>query len=68
MTDRVNAVIVVLEKDIRIDDAEDGIIAAIKHLRGVVDVRVNVSSFDEAVAEARVRSDLSRKLMAVLHD
>lgn len=57
MTDRFNALVVVLEHDMREDDAES-LVDAIKHLRGVVDVRGNVPSIDAHVAEMRVRSEI----------
>lgn len=42
MTDRVNALVVVLDKDIRTDDVES-LIEAIKHFRGVLSVFNNIA-------------------------
>jgi hypothetical protein len=67
MTDRINAVVVVLDKDIRIDDAETGIISAIRHLRGVIDVRPVTANIETAIAESRVRSEMTEKIWRVLH-
>ncbi len=67
MTDRLNALIVILEHDIREDDAEP-IINAIQQLRGVLQVEPHVAdSIGDAAAEARVRSELTKKLFAVLY-
>ena len=53
MTDRYNALTVVMEKDMRDDDAE-ALIAAIRQLRGVLSVSGNVA-------------DLGQKLWSVLY-
>lgn len=65
MTDRYNGFIVVLEKNIRSDDAE-ATINAIRQIRGVLSVRPNIADADSAIAEERVRSELSQKLWQVL--
>lgn len=66
MTDRVNALTVVLEADIRIDDAEAGIIAAIKQLRGVISVRPKVANTDSYIAREQASRELRMKLWEVL--
>lgn len=66
MTDRYNALTVVLEKDIRDDDAE-ALLAAIRQLRGVLSVSGNVADMDDHIAQERVRHDLGQKLWDVLH-
>lgn len=66
MTDRHNGYYIVLEKDIRDDDAE-ATIAAIKQIRGVLSVTPNIAGFDEHIAEMRARSDLAEKLWKVLY-
>ena len=66
MTDRYNALTVVLEHDIRDDDAED-LLAAIRQLRGVLSVSGNVSDLDAHIAQARARHDLGEKLWLVLY-
>jgi len=66
MTDRYNALTVVLEKDIRSDDAEH-LINAIRYLRNVAKVTPHVSDIDSHVAEARVRQELGEKLWEVLY-
>lgn len=52
MTDRYNGLVVVLEQDIRDDDAEH-IINAIKMLRGVLSVAGNVSDMASHIAQER---------------
>lgn len=66
MTDRINGLYVILEKDIREDDVED-LVNAIRLLRGVLKVETHVADFDEAIARARVRSELTGKLWDVLN-
>ena len=66
MTDRYYALTVVLERDIREDDAES-LIDAIKMIRGVLDVTPHVSDRALHTAERRVRRDIEERLYAVLH-
>lgn len=65
MTDRFNAFVVVLEHDLRDDDAQ-AIINAIRQLKGVLDVQPHVATFDDAIAETRVRHELRQKLWKAL--
>lgn len=66
MTDRYNALTVVLERDIREDDAR-ALIAAIRLLRGVLSVNGNVSDLEAHIADERARHDLGQKLMDILY-
>lgn len=66
MTDRYNSFTVVLERDMRSDDAES-LITAIKQLRGVISVEPTVSNPDSVVAEVRARHDLSTKMWELLY-
>lgn len=66
MTDRHSAYIVILESDIREDDAE-ATIAAIKQIRGVLTVEPHLFDPDERIAEARVRRELTGKIFSVLY-
>jgi hypothetical protein len=65
MTDRINAITLLLDRDIRIDDAES-LIAAVRCLRGVIDVQPNVVSIDAKLAEQRALADMRDKLRDVL--
>lgn len=66
MTDRFNSLTVVLEKNIRDDDA-DGIISAIKHIKGVLTVTGNVSDLSEFVAESRIRHEIYMEIINILY-
>jgi hypothetical protein len=63
MTDRHAGYAVTLEANIREDDAQDTI-AALKQIRGVLDVRPIVSDPMLTVAEARARRDMQEKFYA----
>jgi hypothetical protein len=66
MTDRINAFIVILDRDIRDDDAEDTI-TALKQIKGVISVKPRVKSMGDVIAEDRVRMELTERLWRVLH-
>jgi len=66
MTDRFNSLTVVLENDIRDDDAE-AILSAIRQIRGVLSVSGNVSDVSTHVAQERARHELGERLWEVLH-
>lgn len=66
MTDRYNALTVVLDQDIRDDDAEK-LMQAILQLRGVISVDGNVVNIGDYTAFQRARSDLAQKLWEVLY-
>ena len=66
MTDRFNALTVVMERDMREDDAE-AILSAIRQLRGVLSVSGHVADITAHLAEERARHELREKLMAVLY-
>lgn len=65
MTDRYNALVVVLDRDIREDDAEF-LISAIKMLRGVASVQGNVSDISSLLAEERAVNVWREKIRKVL--
>ena len=65
MTDRVNALIVVLEQDLRIDDAEP-VIDAIRHIKGVLTVDHQIVTSGNHVATVRAKAELQRRLWEVL--
>jgi hypothetical protein len=65
MTDRFNTLTVVLDRDIREDDAEV-LISAIKMIKGIIDVKGNVSSPETWMAEERAKSELRTKLYEIL--
>ena len=66
MTDRYNGFVVILEKDIRDDDAEP-ILNAIRMIKGVLSVTPYISSFESLMAESRARADLGKKIFEVIY-
>ncbi len=66
MTDRYSTLTVVLENDVRDDDAQ-ALIAAIQQLRGVLKVSGNISDPTSYMAEERARKDFGDKLWRVLY-
>jgi hypothetical protein len=67
MTDRFYALTVVLERDIREDDAER-LIDAIRMLKNVVDVKGNVSDPTSWMAVSRARHEFIAEILNVLKD
>lgn len=67
MTDKFNALTVVLEKDIREDDA-DVLMSAIRQLRGVLSVSGEPAGAGEYVAYERARRDIASRLLESLKD
>lgn len=67
MTDRINALTVILQDDIREDDVA-GIITAINMIRGVLAVEPNVADLNAAIAQQRAHHDLGMKVLAVVRD
>ncbi|HET9954157.1 MAG TPA: hypothetical protein VFQ61_06620 [Polyangiaceae bacterium] len=65
MTDRYNGFSVVLEKDVRSDDAER-IIDAIRCIRGVLSVTPHVQDWEGHMAEQRAREHYREQLISVL--
>lgn len=65
MPDRYNSLTVVLETDIRDEEAE-ALISAISQLRGVLSVSGHVSDLGTHVAQTRARQELEERLWAVL--
>ena len=65
MSDRTVCLTVVLDKEIRTDDAESTL-AAIAMIRGVVSVTANVTNTMDHVAYARARHDIEARLYKAL--
>ena len=66
MTDRINSLTIVLEKDVRDDDVE-ALISAVMQLRNVLSVEKNVTNVSDVVARQRARQELGKKLLDVLY-
>jgi hypothetical protein len=67
MTDRINALTVVLDKDIRDDDIKS-LVDAIYMLKHVLSVDLNVSDLDDHIARDRARMELEKKLWKALRE
>ncbi len=65
MTDRIHALTVILETPTRDDDVEP-LVSAIRHMRGVLDVKTEVADIDTWAAEERALAELRQKLRHVL--
>ena len=65
MTDRYHSLTVALDKDVRQDDCQP-LMDAICQMRGVIDVRGNVSGPDMHMGYLRAKNELSKKLWKVL--
>ena len=64
MTDRINTITVVLEKEIREDDCES-ILNAIRMIKGVLSVSANVADPSDYLAIRRARHELMKKIYEV---
>ena len=67
MTDRLNAITVVLDHDIRDDDAEP-LLNAIRMLRGVLEVTPHVADYASHVAESRARQAWRERILKILRE
>lgn len=65
MTDRINALVVVLEKDIRDDDIE-ATRNAIMQIKGVISVGNNVADHTDFIAKSRVQQEVTELLFGVI--
>jgi hypothetical protein len=66
MTDRYNSITVVLERDIRDDDAEP-ILSAIRMIKGVQSATGNVAEVSDYIAEQRAIRELGQKILNVIY-
>jgi len=67
MTDRIKGVYVALDRDYRVDDAEE-ILIALKMVKGVLDVTSDITGIDDWSNRVRIRQELSAKLWEALHN
>jgi hypothetical protein len=66
MTDRFNALTVVLENDIRVDDAHP-LLAAIAQIRGVLSVDGEVADLASHIAEVRAKHELGVRVWKAIY-
>jgi hypothetical protein len=67
MTDRLKGLVVVLETDIRTDDAEE-IINAIRMIKGVADVQGSVTDHDDYMNRSRVDREWQEKILNLIRE
>lgn len=67
MTDRHAGYVVVLEEDIREDDAK-AVIDALKMIKGVLTVKPIISTPEIIIATNRAKAEMARKLWKVLQE
>ena len=65
MTDRYHSFVVVLDKDLRSDDAEATLVA-LRQIRGVIDVVPQITNVESLMAESRAETDLRSKILEAL--
>jgi len=65
MTAKFNSLTIVLESDVREDDALT-LMNAILMLKGVLSVKGNVSSVTDYVAESRVKTEVRNRLFEII--
>lgn len=66
MTDRINSITVVLDEDIRVDDAEC-ILNAIRMVKHVLSVEGNVADFESHMAEERARAKVHEQVFNAIY-
>lgn len=65
MSDRIKGFMVMLETDLRTDDAE-GVLEAIRHIRHVASVEPVVANIDDYMNRERVRRELVNTMLGAL--
>ncbi len=66
MSDRYHSLAVVLDHDVKDEDARV-IIQSISMIRGVLSVTPKIADMESHMAEQRARSELGRKLIEIIH-
>lgn len=66
MTDRIHSITLILEKDVRVDDAER-LLELCQQFKQVIEVVPNVSDGSSVMAEARARQELGQKIIDVIY-
>lgn len=65
MSDRYHSLTVVLEHDVKDEDAEQ-LISAIKQMRLVLSVAASVADIESHMAEQRAKTKLGQEILAVI--
>ncbi len=67
MSDRINTITVVLQKDVRDDDCEH-ICNALAMVKGVLSVKPHVADSDSYMAEARANAKYVERILKAIHE
>lgn len=67
MTDSINAVVVVLDENVREDDMEP-LLTALRQMRNVANVIPHTATFEDVMAVDRARIEFSRKVYGALRE
>jgi len=67
MSDRVNGLVITLEKDIRLDDMEL-LMQSIRFMRGVANVEANIVDSSDWINQQRIKVELKEKMYKFIHD
>ncbi len=67
MTDRINAITIVLERDTRADDIEP-LVAAIQQLKGVLSVTAEPVSSISYIANSRAKNEILNKIIGTCRE
>jgi hypothetical protein len=65
MSDRTISLTVVLDDTYRVDDIQE-VVGAIRMIKGISSVGVNVADSDSYIAYNRARTDLTNKILDIL--
>lgn len=66
MTDRIHSITLVLDQDMREDDAR-ALLTAVCMFKGVINASANVADIALYTAEARARHEYGQRLLAVVY-
>ena len=67
MTDRINALLVTLVRDLRDDDAQ-ATIDAIRQIKGVLAVEPHIAGLEDRIAYQRALDNMQQRLWKALRD
>lgn len=67
MTDRYSAFVVVLDHDVRADEA-DATITALEQIRGVISVEPHVGNIEQSIAQVRADTAWRNAIIDFLHE
>ena len=67
MTDRVKAIIITLEEDVRIDNTYlDSLINVLREVKGIANIEMSLTTTDDYINREKIKSEMKKKLYEVL--